>query len=282
MIIQCKQCSTKFRFDDELMRSDGVWVRCSICQYEFFQSHPDAVPAARSEKAGTGETGPRKAEQVQPKPVTPARDSVETEPAVRDEVQEFEPPEPKKRRSFSSMKILATLLLFLLVSVGAAFVLLPDLAQQTLGEWSAYLPWIKKQPPPQPPPIAESIRIDAVKQRFAANLFVGNVRVVEGMAVNGSGQPAARLQVTAMMANEANNRLGEKQVFAGNVLTDTELTVLTEEEINQRLANPQGSTAPIDRIMPGGSVPFMIVIAKEPPGVTKVFVNVTGAERLLQ
>ncbi|PKN77922.1 MAG: hypothetical protein CVU51_16065 [Deltaproteobacteria bacterium HGW-Deltaproteobacteria-1] len=29
MIIQCRQCRTKFRFDDLNMEGDGLWMRCS-------------------------------------------------------------------------------------------------------------------------------------------------------------------------------------------------------------------------------------------------------------
>lgn len=37
MIIQCRKCETRFRFDDSLIAGDGVWVRCSRCQHVFFQ-----------------------------------------------------------------------------------------------------------------------------------------------------------------------------------------------------------------------------------------------------
>ena len=67
MIIQCKQCRTKFRFDDLNMEGDGLWMRCSRCHHVFFQenplkSHPPAtVPQvlpvftkeAETEKAST-------------------------------------------------------------------------------------------------------------------------------------------------------------------------------------------------------------------------------------
>jgi hypothetical protein len=66
------------------------------------------------------------------------------------------------------------------------------------------------------------------------------------------------------------------------VLSDAELMTLTEEEIKRRLANPEGSTAPNDRILPGGRIPFMIVWAFEPPGAAKTSVTVAGVERLLQ
>lgn len=37
MIIQCKNCGTKYRFDESLIVGDGVWVRCSRCKETFFQ-----------------------------------------------------------------------------------------------------------------------------------------------------------------------------------------------------------------------------------------------------
>ncbi len=40
MIIQCRKCKTRFRFDESLVEGDGVWVRCSRCQNVFFQERP--------------------------------------------------------------------------------------------------------------------------------------------------------------------------------------------------------------------------------------------------
>ncbi len=67
MIIQCRQCRTKFRFDDLNMEGDGLWMRCSRCHHVFFQenplkSHPPAAPQvlpvftkeAETEKASAG------------------------------------------------------------------------------------------------------------------------------------------------------------------------------------------------------------------------------------
>ncbi len=44
MIIQCKQCRTKFRFDDAKIAEEGVWVRCNRCQHVFFQETPRKSP----------------------------------------------------------------------------------------------------------------------------------------------------------------------------------------------------------------------------------------------
>ncbi len=40
MIIRCRKCETRFRFDEALIHGDGVWVRCSRCQNVFFQERP--------------------------------------------------------------------------------------------------------------------------------------------------------------------------------------------------------------------------------------------------
>ncbi len=55
MIIQCRQCRTKFHFDDTLMQNDGLWMRCSRCGHVFFQ---DNILANKKENEETpvGET----------------------------------------------------------------------------------------------------------------------------------------------------------------------------------------------------------------------------------
>ncbi|TFG93867.1 MAG: DUF3426 domain-containing protein [Syntrophobacterales bacterium] len=40
MIIQCKECGTKYEFDKSQIEGEGVWVRCSHCEATFFQKNP--------------------------------------------------------------------------------------------------------------------------------------------------------------------------------------------------------------------------------------------------
>jgi len=40
MIIECKKCGTKYRFDESLIVGEGVRVRCSRCKNVFFQENP--------------------------------------------------------------------------------------------------------------------------------------------------------------------------------------------------------------------------------------------------
>jgi len=40
VIIQCKKCGTKYRFDKMKVTGKGVWVRCRNCETVFFQKNP--------------------------------------------------------------------------------------------------------------------------------------------------------------------------------------------------------------------------------------------------
>ena len=40
MIIQCRKCGTKYRFDKMNVTGKGVWVRCRNCETVFFQKNP--------------------------------------------------------------------------------------------------------------------------------------------------------------------------------------------------------------------------------------------------
>lgn len=75
MIVQCRRCRTKFRFDEGLMGGEGVWLRCSRCGQVFFEenrapagaSEPPGAPSLPSGAAGAGrrpelETRPQPAE----------------------------------------------------------------------------------------------------------------------------------------------------------------------------------------------------------------------------
>ena len=50
MIIECKQCGSKFKLDEGLVREEGSKVRCSVCE-SVFKAYPKGVVPAVDEKA---------------------------------------------------------------------------------------------------------------------------------------------------------------------------------------------------------------------------------------
>ena len=81
MIIRCRKCETDFRFDDQIMTGEGVWVRCGRCQDVFFQDNPSwekqaSLPAEPDNKAAVPDGG---ATTPPPEPILSIQpDSAET------------------------------------------------------------------------------------------------------------------------------------------------------------------------------------------------------------
>ena len=68
MIVECKNCSTRFQLDDTRVPPAGIRVRCSRCKQAFFLEHPDADTQDRVEAAAAEAV--RQAEGHAPEPAT--------------------------------------------------------------------------------------------------------------------------------------------------------------------------------------------------------------------
>ena len=353
MIIQCRKCETRFRFDDTLMAGDGVWVRCSRCKHVFFQqrSVDDAsaveteIPSVRISDArrnsddrfpAAGDRLKRMETQAEAPPPIPIRSEREPESnfgresliegpgaafgketladpdaavekesvemvketlarlAAADEkenveIAEEEPPASGTGRTgwgHIFLKLIA-LLVFVVVVAGTVYLyLFPQIRTQVLT-WAA--PWLQGVPvlenlvPPQMKnglTVLAPVRIKDIRQRSVANLLAGSLRVIEGVAVNQAPYPLAKIKVRLVIADAYDVVLGEKIVYCGNLLTDTELGALAEAEIQRELSIQQGSDVSNERIAPNGEIPFMIVFSQEQAGAIKTTVIPGGADHL--
>ncbi len=336
MIIQCRKCETRFRFDDALIEGDGVWVRCSRCQNVFFEERlsagetPSSPPTGeipsvrisdatrtpedrfhradehqpRAERERTESTPPRHAEAEQEIPVEIGRDpgiegieagmdaealggpTAEGDEAD-DEDDEILDAEPEPRQWGRMLLKVAALVVFMVLVTGAvALWVFPPLRSQILelaSPWLREIPGIEmllgtdtKSRDTAPTPV----RIKDVRQRSVTNLLVGNLRVIEGVAVNQSSAPLANIRVRLVISDAYDVVLGEKSVFCGNLLTDAELNTLAETEIQRELSTPQGTDVSNQRLLPNGEIPFMIVFSQEQAGAIKTVVMPAGGDRV--
>jgi hypothetical protein len=129
--------------------------------------------------------------------------------------------------------------------------------------------------------VNQVVRLQDVRHRVINNYILGQIGVVEGTAVNRADYPISRILIKGEILDAYSVVLGGHTSYAGNILTDEELTNLSEEEILLKLSQPQGLNNANDKIMPNGQIPFMIVFSHEPAGVIKTTVVTVGAERLL-
>ena len=332
MIIQCKQCRTKFRFDDAQMDSDGVWMRCSRCQHVFFQENPlktsssavapqtpssfsaEHPPAEKTERLSFEAAGPAPAAtrpdedvasflQHVMTPEKTAGDEWESapEPTKRagmsltdiefspesenldaadepEELPEEAPAPPVRKKSRRWMIALWAILVIIVIPVIVYLFVFPDLGDRYV-EIARKVVGVPQQADSQP--VTGQIKLQDIRQRVIHNYILGNIRIVEGTAVNSADYSIARVMIKAEMLDAYGVVLDKRVSYAGNILTDDELTNMSEEEILRKLSLPEGRDNSNERVIPNGQIPFMIVFKQAPAGSIKTTVIVYGAERLL-
>ena len=317
MIIQCKQCRTKFKFDDTLMQGNGVWLRCSRCGHVYFQENPLMKPETDlpSELAKPVEESilveksmplEKSTELPAQSPSVVYRDAdgfhsldkvMETKKYLNEEInldiektpegniggenKEVVQKELASPKSSGKIWKIAVWSVFVILIIPAViyFLVFPEFGEQIINN---VLVSVGISEPAKPEiVISQAVKLQDVRHRMINNYILGQIGVVEGTAVNRADYPISRIQIKGEILDAYSVVLGDHTSYAGNILTDEELTNLSEEEILMKLSHPEGLNNSNDKIMPNGQIPFMIVFSHEPAGVIKTTVVTIGAERLL-
>ncbi|MDR1487498.1 MAG: zinc-ribbon domain-containing protein [Deltaproteobacteria bacterium] len=99
---------------------------------------------------------------------------------------------------------------------------------------------------------------------YIMNQEAGPLLVIAGRIQNGYEMRISHIRVKASLKNSSGSVLSERQVFAGNYLTEEELKTLPIKEILAKLTPRGGQNGQNQNIPPGQAVPFMIVFDKLP------------------
>ena len=289
MIIQCEKCSTRFRFDDELMEKEGVWLRCGHCKHEFFQKNPSLKEGDILKRS---DDSPKTSQERGLDTITSSNSSAERKDKSAD-VSEKSATREKTAVSHSQggsgkkiIKIfLKIFLFFILICIFVAVCLLSymKISGIEIQDIASTVPYMDKIIATEDPSVLKltQIKIAHLKQQYVKNWTLGDVLVVEGTAWNSTSFPVARIMVTATLCDANGIELARKEAFAGNILTSVELATLPEEAMERELALIHGRDASNDRIESHGNIPFMIVFTKHYPGAAKTKIHVAGMEKLL-
>lgn len=193
---------------------------------------------------------------------------------------------PLPRKKGQAWKaVLWTILIVAVIPAVIILVFFPQVGERyrQMGErvMSAGLNLIGVSRPVATQPVTTLVKLQDIRQRMVNNYILGNIRIVEGTAVNQADFPISRIRVKGEILDAYAVVLSEKVIYAGNILTEEELTNMSEEDITKRLELPEGRDNTNERIIPNGRIPFMIVFTSELPGSIKTTVMIAGAERLL-
>ena len=173
----------------------------------------------------------------------------------------------KRRRS----KLWITILLIVLLLVGASAALIvfkPDLL-------SEYIPFLKK-------PLSKEQVFDMGNKRLSfkdlngsfVNLKkAGKLFLVKGLVVNNYPDKRNYIRIKSNILDSKAKGVKSKIAFAGNPINDKELKSLSIEEINKRLMNKFGKNKMNTNILPGSSIPFMIIFSDLPEDISEFTVE---------
>ncbi|HEX7533959.1 MAG TPA: zinc-ribbon domain-containing protein [Syntrophales bacterium] len=306
MVAQCKNCQTKFKFDETLIEGEGIWVRCNQCKNVFFLDNPkeagETSLSNRKKDMGAEDMKESASEykiaaqgqimldeeegRERPKAVTAGEiekevgdigkfKSVGTE-NVHDNRPDRDIAEEKAGlKPVTSHGRQVIYLLIVLLIGGVYFTFFTEIDWQT--SYEKIFGMTKRSEDVGP----AQVDLTDVRQRLVSNMTMGTIRVLEGTAINRSAFPMTRIKVKGEITDAYTVVLGVKESSCGNLLNADELATMTEDQIQKELSNPQGSDVSNDRVVPQGRIPFMIVFTREPAGVVKAFAMPVGAERLL-
>jgi predicted Zn finger-like uncharacterized protein len=275
MIIQCGKCSTKFRFDEKKIEGEGAWVRCGRCGNVFCQENPNPAPVANPDEAPPPEIPVwDDGEPPVAGPVDAAEDEYENERfAAR--------PRRESKDLWTPGKIAAYAGILVIVMAGVYLWFFPDIRSQLLNAASPWIPFSQQlgieSTSAEPP--GGGIDLLDVRERFIESRMMGNLMVIQGMAVNKNKIAVSRIRVRAKLIDSAGEFVAETDTYCGNLLSDDELANLTEKEIRAELGSPAGKSIPNSGIGPDGTIPFMAVFINPPRKAAEFIVELDSLER---
>jgi predicted Zn finger-like uncharacterized protein len=265
MIVRCRKCGTRYRFDETLLEGDGEWVRCSRCQNVFFQENPagpDVLPDLIGEEEKSAEVS-------------------EAEASTLDDVIEHsEEGDRKKKRGVSIKRILLLVAAILLIAGGLVFWFMPQAGKGVLESvpgWNRVAEFLGIEKPKMV--MDGGIDFLNVRDKFVKNWLGTDIMVISGTAVNRNLYPLSKIKVRAKLLDATGQTAAQAEAYAGNLLTDEELVVMSEREIMGRLSVPEGRDVRNADIAPQGKIPFVIVLANPPKNAVEFFVEMAFLER---
>ncbi|MDO9082334.1 MAG: DUF3426 domain-containing protein, partial [Humidesulfovibrio sp.] len=123
----------------------------------------------------------------------------------------------------------------------------------------------------------KDIALRNVRQYYIPNEKAGQIFVVEGKAVNNFTTAKERIKVEISLFDEKGHVLASKQMLCGNTLSQFQLQVQSEEEINSSLASEVGILTSNTFLKTGMDTPFMAVFFKPSDQVKEFGVKVIDA-----
>jgi predicted Zn finger-like uncharacterized protein len=299
MIVECEECGSRFRLDEDVIKEKGSKVRCSVCKNVFTVFPPES--GLREENAlGDARFSATKEAETKDLSATPEvqgklfsdqavdnsfdkifedaleGESLETEETGDISSTEYGAPDfsqPGKWENHGPRVLLISLVVILVFVVGAliVFFLAPDILPDSLSS----LKPVKKEE------ISDTgirrLSFQDVSGSFLHNTPSGQLYIIRGEIINNNPNSRSYLLLKGSILDEKGETVTQKLIYAGNVFSERQLREMSIEEIDKGLKNRSGQEDSNVNIKPGDSIPFMVVFENLPDNVAEFEVEAVNS-----
>lgn len=237
MVINCKECLTRFKVNEALLKPEGTKVKCSLCG-TLFTAYPSGTKQEDEDKF-----------------VLESKDSTEKVESSEADIK-FESLKTtgiKKSGSNQESRLqkfvfLASIAIIIIGSLYSAIIIFSgekiDHIEKKISDEKGIL----------------NIQLYDINGRFIENRIVGTVFVITGNAKNGYQVPRTNIMLKGSLYTKDKTLIKEKIVPCGNVISDSELMTFDRQDLQNMLEkNISGQNMSNVDIGAGQSVPFMMV-----------------------
>jgi hypothetical protein len=190
------------------------------------------------------------------------------EQAAMEEVEEETAPVKKKKRSGKGLLFL--LILVLLGGAGYLFY-----AVSYMGIEIPYLSDYLNPKPKDPSGILNLATLD-INSKFIENEKSGRLFVVTGKVRNGKDTARRLIRLQGKLFTKGKVLAKTEFTYGGVSLKDQEISQQTIADIKKKINSPSGPAAAV-KVLPGQTVPFMIVFSDLPEGLDEFAIEVISS-----
>jgi predicted Zn finger-like uncharacterized protein len=253
LIIQCEKCTTIYHLDQALLEPFGSKVRCSRCGHIF-----RVIPSPLSEI-------PR------PKDFQQIADPLI--PSDQDQQEEMEvlPVVPNRRVLWGIGALMVIILMALTVRFFYLQHLHPRWSSQEILSAVFFLN--------TDPEGNQKISLINIKKYFKENKKMGRLFVVEGEVKNGYSDIRQRIRIRGSLRMSDDKIATNREIYAGWSFSPEELEDFSYDDMNRMIVSQPDRFPTGNRILPGRTLPFMIVFPLLPPGSNQVSIEVVGSQK---
>lgn len=199
-----------------------------------------------------------------------------------DDPMDFEKSTAKKKTRIGR-PVQVLIILFLLVGGGyiAATFLgykIPFLPEIQIPFIEQYLPGKTPETVTYKDPIPDQ---KSVTGRFLTNDNAGELFIITGKIENPAQIPYRYIQVKGTLFQKEKQAAVSQMAFCGNIIPEETLKTGRIEDLTAQLKIPGGTADINEKIMPGDTVPFMLVFADLPRNLENFTVEVAGFEKVM-